>query len=152
MSKTLCSVLDLTVVCIVLDRRCWACSVHFHTLAFYMSWNVNHWAYLVHFGVAGSRWNVAVWFRQVASDFELCIFKVPQNTIFKVPILEKVKAKVWAPKWRSGPRHCISDTLVRIQTVSQLDVIGSPIGLHTIGPASSVFGQSRPSMWTRICY
>ena len=43
-----------------------------------------------------------------------------------------------APEWRSGLRHCISvlevslQTLVRFQAVSQLVVIGSPIGQHKI--------------------
>ena len=59
-----------------------------------------------------------------------------------------------APEWLSGLRHCISvleaslQTLVRFQAVSQLAVIGSPIGRRTIGPASSglVFGRGRLSL------
>ena len=51
-----------------------------------------------------------------------------------------------APEWHSGLRHCISvldaslQSLVRFQAVSQLDVIGSSIEQHTIGPASSGIG------------
>ena len=51
-----------------------------------------------------------------------------------------------APEWRSGPWHCISvqeaspQSLLPIQAVSHLAVIGSPIGRRAIGPASSGFG------------
>jgi hypothetical protein len=46
----------------------------------------------------------------------------------------------WAPKWRSGLMHCISvqdvllQSLIWIQTVSHLAVIGSPIVRCTVGP------------------
>uniref|UniRef100_A0AAZ3QB03 Uncharacterized protein n=1 Tax=Oncorhynchus tshawytscha TaxID=74940 RepID=A0AAZ3QB03_ONCTS len=52
-------------------------------------------------------------------------------------------------EWCSGLRHYISVqeasllSLVRIQAVSHPDVIGSPIGRRTIGPASSGFGRCR---------
>ena len=55
-----------------------------------------------------------------------------------------------APEWCSGLRHCISvleaslQTVVRFQAVSQLAVIGSPIGQCTIGPASLGLGCGRP--------
>ena len=52
-----------------------------------------------------------------------------------------------APEWCSGlkaqrlsARGITTDTLVRIQAVSQPDVIGSPVGRRTIGPASYGFG------------
>jgi hypothetical protein len=57
-----------------------------------------------------------------------------------------------SPEWRSGLRHYISvpeaslQTLVRFQAVSQLSVVGSPIGQCTIGPASLGFGRGRPSL------
>ena len=41
--------------------------------------------------------------------------------------------------------------LVRIQVVSQPAVIGSRMRRRTIGPASSGFGQCRPSLQIRIC-
>ena len=62
-----------------------------------------------------------------SSEGDLCIHW-PFGRVLQVNIL-------WAPEWRSGLRHCIStDTLVRIQAVSQLAVIGSPKGLaHSVG-------------------
>jgi hypothetical protein len=60
------------------------------------------------------------------------------------------------PEWRSGLRHSVLEcfsvleeslqNLVRSWAVSQPTVIGSPIGRHTIGPASYGlgFGLGRP--------
>ena len=43
-------------------------------------------------------------------------------------------------------RGFTTETLVRIQAVSQPAVIESPIGRCTIGPVSSGFGRCRPSL------
>ena len=58
--------------------------------------------------------------------------------------------QIRAPEWLSGLRHCILvkevslQSLVWIQAELHPAVIGSPVGMHTIGQASSGFGRGRP--------
>jgi hypothetical protein len=52
----------------------------------------------------------------------------------------------WSKALHLSAKGVTTDTLVRIQTVSQLAVIGSLKRRRTIGPASSRIGRDRPSL------
>ncbi|XP_070295983.1 AT-rich interactive domain-containing protein 4B-like [Salvelinus sp. IW2-2015] len=79
-----------------------------------------------------------------------------QPNIYKVSVSLSVSVQFkgflgeWeTPEWRSGLRHCISvleaslQTLVRFQAVSQLPVIGSPIGHQLAQRHPGLAGISR---------
>ncbi|KAM9422727.1 potassium voltage-gated channel subfamily KQT member 1.1 isoform 2-T2 [Salvelinus alpinus] len=65
-----------------------------------------------------------------------------QCVLTPVTHVSQVYCVYCVPEWRSD----LNQSLVRIQAVSHLAVIGSPIWRRTIGPASSRFGRGRPSL------
>ena len=66
--------------------------------------------------------------------------------------MEAFRVYCEVPQWRSGLRHSVSvqevslQSLVPFEAVSHPDMIGSPTGRRTIGPALSGFGRGRPSL------